>query len=106
MLIGLGVVAIAVILHVFAAYTAEARKSHDRNRSTHTGASIDHSEKWVRRAQTGGWLLSIVGVVRIADLYWDAEPWLSAGLAVVALGLVNGLPSLAVAVLYGNRRHV
>ncbi|MDZ7914273.1 MAG: hypothetical protein U5O16_20920 [Rhodococcus sp. (in: high G+C Gram-positive bacteria)] len=42
--------------------------------------------------------------MRISGLYWGSEPLLAGGLAVVVLGLVNGLPSLAANALCNGKQ--
>ncbi|MFF1555889.1 hypothetical protein ACFVX3_33280 [Rhodococcus erythropolis] len=95
MLIGLGFLAFAIAFHLFAARIA-AGEGYGRELPTVSSDSSTRVSRQVRRAQTAGWALSIVGTERILGPYWGTEPLLVGGLAVVALALVNGLPSLAV----------
>ncbi|MFI8659740.1 hypothetical protein ACIGKR_07100 [Rhodococcus qingshengii] len=98
MLIGLGALVLAIAFHVLGAYIA-AGEGYGRRLPTVSGASSARPAQRVRRAQTAGWVLSIVGTVRIFGFYWGTEPLLAGGLAVVVLSMVNGLPSLVVAAL-------
>ncbi|MFB9780701.1 hypothetical protein [Rhodococcus baikonurensis] len=103
MLIGLGFLAFAITFHLFAARIA-AGEGYGRQLPAASSASSSRFSRQVRRAQTVGWVLSIVGTVRIVSVYWVSEPLLAGGLAVVVLGLVNGLPSLAVNALCNRKQ--
>lgn len=56
--------------------------------------------RWDRRRQGAGWIASIVGALALGDVVWDARPGLSIVIVVAVIVLVNGLPSLIVAILH------
>lgn len=67
---------LAIAFHVLGACIA-AGEGYGRRLRTVSGASSARPAQRVRRAQTAGWVLSIVGSVRIFGLYWGTEPlWL------------------------------
>lgn len=103
MVIGSGALVFAIAFHVFGARIA-AGESYGRKLPTTSGVPAARPAQSVRRAQTAGWLLSIVGTVRFFGVYWSTEPLLAGGLAVVVLGLVNGLPSLVVTALCNRKQ--
>lgn len=104
MAIGLGALVLAIAFHVLGARIA-AGEGYGRILPAASGTFSVRPAQHVRRAQTAGWVLSIVGTVSIVDRYWDTEPLLAGGLAVVVLSAVNGLPSLVVAALRNAKRN-
>lgn len=104
MSIALCAITFAVLLHVVAARIA-ARQNDGRRLPTVNGSYPVRPAQRARRAQAAGWILSVVGALRIGNHFWLTEPWLATSLVVAVLLLVNGLPSLLVTALHnGNLR--
>ncbi len=104
MLLAVCAITLAVLLHVVAARIA-SRENDGRRLPTVNGSNPVRPGLRARRAQAGGWILSIVGALQLGDRLWLTEPWLAMGVVVAVLLLVNGLPSLIVTVLHnGNLR--
>lgn len=101
MLLALCAVSLAVLFHVEAARIA-SRENYGRRLPTVYGSNPVRPARRARRAQTFGWILSLVGAIRVGNYFWLGEPWLGIGLAVAILLLVNGLPSLIVTVLHNS----
>ncbi|MDI6628287.1 hypothetical protein [Rhodococcus cercidiphylli] len=94
-------ITLAVLLHVVAARIV-ARENYGRRLPTANGS---YPVRPARRAQTAGWILSLVGALQLGNHFWLTEPWLAVSVVVAVLVLVNGLPSLLVTVLHnGNLR--
>ncbi len=101
MLLPLCVITFAVLLHVVAARIA-SRENYGRRLPTLNGSYPVRPALRVRRAQTAGWILSIVGALQLGNHFWLTEPWLAIGIVVAVLLLVNGLPSLLVTALHNG----
>ncbi|MDV8079369.1 hypothetical protein R4P47_22625 [Rhodococcus sp. IEGM 1370] len=98
------VITFAVLLHVVAARIV-ARENYGRRLPTANGSYPVRPARRARRAQTAGWILSLVGALQLGKHFWLTEPWLAVSVVVAVLVLVNGLPSLLVTVLHnGNLR--
>ncbi len=102
MLAAVSAISLAVVLHVWAAVTA-ARENYGRALPPLHGAYPVRPARRVRRTQTTGWLLSIVGAFQVGDHFWLNEPWLGISLAIAILIVVNGLPSVIVTVLHNHK---
>ncbi|OZC97617.1 hypothetical protein CH275_26335 [Rhodococcus sp. 06-235-1A] len=104
MVLALCAITFAVLIHVVAARIA-ARENYGRRLPAVNGSYPVRPARWVRRAQSAGWISSIVGALQLGNHLWLTEPWLAMGLVVAVLLLVNGLPSLLVTALHnGNLR--
>ena len=102
MIIALCAIVLAVVLHVEAARTA-SRENYGRRLPTVYGPNPVRPARRARRAQGAAWLLSIFAALRIADAFWLTQPWVSIGVAVAILLLVNGLPCLLVTMVHNYR---
>lgn len=102
MLIATTAAVLAVVLHTAAALLA-ARENHGQTLPTVLGAYPVRPARPVRRAQSVGWILSLVAAVQFANTYWLSQPWLSITIAIGVLLLVNGAPSLIVSLAHNYR---
>ncbi|WP_328812467.1 hypothetical protein [Rhodococcus sp. NBC_00297] len=96
------VMVVALVLHCVAARTV-SRENRDRLLPTTFGPYPVRPARKVRRLQTIGWLLSLWAALRIADVLWSTQPWLGMGLAVSAILVINGAPSLIVTLMHNRR---
>lgn len=102
MILAMVAIALAVVLHVHAARLAA---SQGYGATLPRLSSTDRSQPAlrVRRAQTMGWVLSLLGAYQVGNHFSSESWWLAVGLAVAILVLVNGLPSLVVTAAYRLR---
>lgn len=102
MLIATTAAVLAVVLHTAAALLA-ARENYGRTLPTMSGSYPVRPARRVRRAQTVGWILSLVSAVQFGNIYWLSQPWLSVAIAIAVLLFVNGAPSLIVSLAHNYR---
>ncbi|RVW10576.1 hypothetical protein EGT67_05290 [Prescottella agglutinans] len=82
-----------------------ARDDRDRALPVASARHPSKSPQVARRLHTAGWISSIVGALWIGDPLWVSSPGLSIAIVVTVLVAVNGLPSLLVTVLHGQKVH-
>ena len=102
MLIATTAVVLAVALHTAAAVLA-AREKYGHKLPMTSGPYPVRPARRVRRAQTVGWILSLVAAIQFANIYWLSQPWLSISIAIATLLIVNGAPSLIVSLAHNYR---
>lgn len=105
MLLAMCLILLAVLLHLTAARIA-ARENFGRRLPAVYGSNPVRPAQRARRAQTAGWLLSIIGAFRVGDHFWLTTPWVALSMAVTILVLVNGLPGLIVAAIHNGRLRI
>ncbi|WP_157226508.1 hypothetical protein [Gordonia soli] len=93
---------LSVLLHTWGAIVAARQNFGYRLPAISGGYPVRPAQR-VKRAQTAGWLLSIVGVLGIGGAVWDTAPWWGLATAAVLFLLVNVVPSLAVTALHNRR---
>ncbi|MGB2948480.1 MAG: hypothetical protein WBB99_06060 [Rhodococcus sp. (in: high G+C Gram-positive bacteria)] len=93
---------VALVCHIQAARIAS--RQNDGSILPHvTGPYRVRPTKRARQAQTAGWLLSIYAALTIADSFWLTQPWLSMGIAIAVIVVVNGAPSLLITIVHNRK---
>ena len=93
---------VALVCHIQAARIAS--RQNDGSILPHvTGPYRVRPTKRARQAHTAGWLLSIYAALRIADSFWLTQPWLSMGIAIAVIVVVNGAPSLLITIVHNRK---
>ncbi|MDJ0396421.1 hypothetical protein QMK17_24250 [Rhodococcus sp. G-MC3] len=103
MILGIVFVVSAVLCHMVAA-RGVTHENDELPLPTVYSVNLVRPSRRTRRFQTAGWILSIMGALRVGESFWMLTPGWSAVTVIALLLLINAIPALVITLAH-NRDH-